>query len=111
MYWVFTVYGFSVLAIFNSILSTLDYFIERMPDYNPNFFISFGLNIFVCFLTMFIIVYGHKLQYFCKNHFACLLQIPLTLGLPILPHVISDEKTRFIAFVLDLMTLGCVNAF
>lgn len=31
-YWVYVLYGFSVLSIFNSILSTLDFFIEAMPD-------------------------------------------------------------------------------
>lgn len=111
MYWVYTMYGFSVLAIFNSILSTLDFFMERMKNYNPSFFISFGLNMFVCLLMIFIMVYGHKLNYFCKNHAACFLQIPLTLGLPIFPQIIEDEKTRFIVFVVDLMTLGSVNAF
>jgi hypothetical protein len=35
IYWVYVLYGFSVLSIFNSILSTLDFFINSMPSYNP----------------------------------------------------------------------------
>lgn len=111
MYYVYTLYGFSALAIFNSVLSTLDFFIERMPNNDPNFVVSFSVTIFQIITLIFIMVYGHKVSYFCMNHGACLVQIPLTLGLPILTQTLAEERMRFIAFNVLLMAIGGVNAF
>ena len=68
VYWIYVLYGFSVLAIFNSILSTLDYFINSMPDYSPEFVVDLGLNIFVTISAVFVIVYGHLLSFEVKNN-------------------------------------------
>ena len=107
---VFVVYGFSVLAIFNCILSTLDYFIEQMPGYNPSFWVGLGLNLFVCVAMIFVLVYGHHLYYSFKNHISILLQIPLTLSLPLTAYYLEDVHTRFVVYVLKMMILGGVNS-
>ena len=110
MYWVYVLYGFSVLAIFNSILSTLDYFEKSMPDYSPEFVVDLGLNIFVTISAIFVIVYGHLLTFEVKNNFMILVQIPFTLALPLACKFIEDEKTMYIVFIASLMLLGIVNS-
>lgn len=110
MKWVFVVYGFSALAIFNCILSSLDFFIEQMPDYNPSFWVGLGLNLFVCVAMVFVLIYGHKLNYSFKNHGAILIQIPLTLSLPLSAQYFEDVKTRFLLYVFNMMILGAVNS-
>jgi hypothetical protein len=90
VYWIYVLYGFSVLSIFNSILSTLDFFIESMPDYNPQFILDLGLNLFVTISALFVIVYGYLLRFEIKNNLIILLQIPFTLGLPLICNYVED---------------------
>ena len=40
IYYIYLLYGFSTLATYNSVLSTLEYFIEEMPTRNPGFFVN-----------------------------------------------------------------------
>ena len=110
MYLVFVAYGFSALAIFNTILSTLDFFIAQMPGYNPSFWVGLGLNLFVSITMIFVLVYGHLLSYGFKNHVAILLQIPLTLSLPLGAYYIEVGEGRFLAYVFNMMILGAVNS-
>lgn len=110
MYWIYVLYGFSVLAIFNSILSTLDYFKKSMPDYSPEFVVDLGLNIFVTISAIFVIVYGHLLSFEVKNNFMIIVQIPFTLALPLACKLIESEKIMFIVFIASLMLLGIVNS-
>jgi hypothetical protein len=104
------IYGFSVLSIFNSILSTLDYFINSMPSYNPSFILDLGLNLFVAFTGLFVIVYGYVLSFEVKNNVCILMQIPLTLALPLACKFFDNENVIFVVFLICLMLLGSVNS-
>ena len=110
VYWCYVLYGFSVLAIFNSILSTLDYFINSMPSYNPSFLLDLGLNLFVAITGLFVIVYGYILSFEVKNNMMIIMQIPFTLALPLACKLLDNETTIFVVFLLCLMLLGSVNS-
>jgi hypothetical protein len=110
MYWTYVVYGIAVLGAYNCILSSLDYFIEQMPGYNPSFWVGLGLNFMVCFAMSFVMVYGGLCSFSCRNHVMQLLQVPLTLSLPIFANFLKTPKHRFIAYVINMNVIGGVNS-
>ena len=76
-------YGFSALSVFNTVLSTLDYFIKVMPGYRPDFVCSFGVSVLAIFSTMVVILYAHKIRFPLKNNLVILIRIPFTIAIPI----------------------------
>mmetsp|Transcript_12862 Transcript_12862/g.21759 ORF Transcript_12862/g.21759 Transcript_12862/m.21759 type:complete len:91 (-) Transcript_12862:139-411(-) len=90
MYIVYAFYGFASMSFFNILLSTLDYFNEAMPDYNPSFFLNLGLNIAVVILMNFVILYSHRVSFPIRNNFMILAQIPLTIAIPVACHLLND---------------------
>lgn len=81
-----------------------------MPGYNPSFWVGLGLYLFVCIAMLFVMIYGHKLSYGFKNHGSILIQIPLTLLLPISAQYFEDVQTRFLLYIFNMMILGAVNS-
>ena len=73
IYYIYLLYGFSLLVVFNSILSTLTYFINQMPGYSPSFVVSFGFNLLVMLMLVFIMVRGHLIAFKVKNNLMLLL--------------------------------------
>lgn len=98
------------MSIFNTIISALDFLILKMPGYDPSFWVGFGWNTLGIVTMIFVILYAHKCNYFCKNHLTIVLQIPLTLSIPILANYLQLTSSRFYAYVLNMMVLGCINA-
>lgn len=90
MYWVYVMYGFSVLSIFNAFLSCLDYFIAQMGDYNPTFYLTLGLNTFVIIMMYFGILYGKYFSFTFRNNVMILIQIPITIGVIFLCKYLPD---------------------
>ena len=83
LYWIYVMYGFAMLIIFNAVLSTLDYFIKSMPNHKPSFFVSFGFNLLVMLFLGVVILKGHLIPFKIKNNFMMFLSIPLALALPL----------------------------
>ena len=111
MYYVYLMYGWSCLVLFNAVLSTLDFFIKSMPDYSPEFMVSFGFNLFVLLMLLIIIVKGHKLPFEVKNNLMNVLSVPLAIVLPLVCYHASSQKVRYTAFILILMLIGLINSF
>jgi len=110
MYWVYVAYGFSSLAMYNTLLSTIDFFIKQMPDHNPSFFLGLGFNLLVGFTAVFVMVYGHYLAFTFKNNISILIQIPFSIALPLSSNFLKNANSRFIAFIFIMMALGAVNS-
>lgn len=108
MYWVYVAYGFSSLAMYNTLLSTIDFFIKQMPDHNPSFFLGIGFNLLVVFIAVFVMVYGHHLSFTFKNNISILIQIPFSIALPFTCTYFQNTDSRFIAFIFIMMALGAV---
>jgi len=105
---IYTFYGFSAMSMYNTILSTLDFYIARMPGYNPDFVFSFVLTVLVIFCAFFVILYSYKLNFYVKNNLVILLEIPITLGLPLLNEYVGTSKGRFISFIIVNMLISAV---
>ena len=106
MYWVYVIYGFSVLSNFNAILSTLDFLIKAMPGHNPAFYVGFGMQLFVCVSMIFVIVYGHLFPFYLKNNLMILIQIPILLMIPLGTKIFESSDDRFACYVTSMLLLG-----
>ena len=104
-------YGFAMLIIFNSVLSTIDYFIKSMPDYQPSFFVSFGFNLLVMVFLGIVILRGYKLPFAVKNNLMMFVSIPLALLMPLTSEYVEKQSQKFTLFVLLLVVIGMVNSF
>ena len=73
LFMVYMLYGFAALSVFNSVLSTLDYFIRVMPGYRPDFVCTFGLSVLAIFSILAVILYAHKIKFPLKNNLVTLI--------------------------------------
>ena len=55
-------------------------------------------------------IYGHHCSFFCKMHGMVVLQMPLTLALPLFAHYLGDSDTRFHVYILNMIVLGVINS-
>ena len=82
IYLVYFIYGFGTLMSFNGVLSTLDFFNEKMPKDNPNFIVTFGFNLLIVFMIGFLILFGEQVAFKYKMNLTMFLSIPLVILLP-----------------------------
>lgn len=111
IYYVYIVYGFSCLILFNSVLSTLQFFIDAMPDYNPSFVVSFGFNLFVLLMLVVVMFKGRNISFRVKNNLMSFISVPLAIALPLLAELIKEQSTRYVLFLVLLMLIGIFNSF
>jgi hypothetical protein len=60
IYWVCLIYGLAVLAPFNAVLSTQDFFAAKMPGYPIEFVLSFAINGVIFLVVIIAIAYPEK---------------------------------------------------
>jgi hypothetical protein len=58
VYWISFLYGMAILAPFNAILSTLDFFESETPNYPITFVISFAINGVMVVVVLLCIAYS-----------------------------------------------------
>ena len=58
VYWISFLYGAAILAPFNAILSTLDFFESQTPNYPITFVISFAINGVMVVVVLLCIAYS-----------------------------------------------------
>lgn len=110
VYCIYVAYGFSSLAGFNAILSTLDFLIESMPGYSPAFFVGWGTSLLTILAQALIMVYGHKLSFLVKNNVMIFFSMVLFVMMPLSCTVFDDAKSRFYSFMLIIIAFGLFNA-
>ena len=71
---IYTVYGFSALCTFNTILCSLEYFMQEMPEYKIGIYVSFCFNALECFCLLLYFIWGSSYQYAVKNNMSILIQ-------------------------------------
>lgn len=111
IYRVYVAYGLSCLTAFSSILSTLAFFINEMPDRNPGFFVGFGFNILQIVFLVVYLLYGRRLPFLLMHNAMIVVTIPLMIGLPVLVRFAESEEAKLRIFLVILAALGMVNAF
>ena len=113
IYYVYLMYGFGCLLGFNTILTTLQYFMDSMKHHSPSFFVSFGFNALIVIMLIIIIFTGHKLKFSTKNNLMMFFSSPFLFLLPITCEYIPDdyENTKFFLFLIILMILGFFCAY
>ena len=110
MYWIYVFYGFSGLGVFSTVVSSLDYLIQEMPGHSPSFFVGIALNLFVGIMQVFVIVYGHLVHFKIKNNLMILIQIPMTLLVPLGCVYFDTPDARFYCFAALMVSIGAVNS-
>ena len=111
IYYVYLAYGFGMLTLYNAVLSTLDYFNDEMPNYNPSFFFSFGYSLLIAVFLFVVTIVGHLIPYGVKNNLMLLLQIPFTLALPFCVSYFDSEGAKFYSYIGALVVTGVFGAF
>lgn len=111
IYWIFVVYGFSILLNYNAVISTLDFLNKAMPGHNPSFFVGMGLQLFVALTVLFVIIYGHLVKFHIKNNLMILIQIPISLMIPLSVKMSESSDVRFYIFIASALALGLFNSW
>ena len=110
VYKVYIIYGINFLLMFNTVLSSLQYFIDTLPDYRPNFILGWFINISIMATMIIISKYGHKISFIIKVNFMSLMSIVVLMALVQSQHVIQNEAIRFWTYVFFLMLIGVILA-
>jgi len=63
------VYGVCIIAPWNAILSTLEFFVVSMPNYPISFVVSFAINGIVVFVVLICMAYSEKGSHALKVNF------------------------------------------
>jgi len=58
VYWISFLYGMAILAPFNAVLSTLDFFESETPNYPISFVISFAINGLMVIVVLLCLAYS-----------------------------------------------------
>ena len=110
IYWVYVLYGFSSLAAFNVVLSTLAFFVKKMPGYSPDFFVGFFWSVLMVFSSLLVVIYGYKLTWGFKNNVVILWLVPICLCLPIFSEYMPSSASKFGAYSVLLITISVSNS-
>ena len=110
MYCVYVLYGFASMSAINTIMSTLKFFFDQMPKYDPSFFFLFLWSVLAIFVIVIFIIYGYKLTWGFKNNMIIFLLIPLVLSLPILTYNLDSANDRFTAYTILLLVISILNS-
>ena len=113
MYWVSFLYGMAILAPFNAVLSTLDFFSAETPDYPISFVISFAINGVMVIVVLFCIAYSELGSNKVKINLMFALTALLLIVLPLLveqSRVLFGQVVCFWLTVILLVLLGILTA-
>ena len=84
---IFLLFGIGVLLPFNIVLSCMDFYIEKMPGYQPASVFTFAINLPSWLTQILITVYGQNISYSSKVIFAFILQLIMILPVPFLANI------------------------
>jgi hypothetical protein len=76
------VYGNAVMAPFNAILSTLDFFEIYMPGYAIDYIVSFAVNGVMVFAVVYCMRYSNSISNGLKINLVILITAFLIISLP-----------------------------
>ena len=113
VFWVSFFYGLAVMTPFNSILSTLDFYENAMPDYPISFVVSFAINGIMVIVVLACIAYPEVGSHQVKVNLMFLVTSGIMLSLPFLTDFTVDkfgQKTCFWITVTLLCILGAITA-
>jgi hypothetical protein len=63
LYIAFLFFGIGTLLPFNAVLTSLDFFVLKMPGYQPGFVFPFAVNVLSLAVQITVFLYLHKLSY------------------------------------------------
>ena len=113
IYWVSFIYGIAILAPWNAILSTLDFFAYSMPNYPIQFVVSFAINGVMVIVVLLSIAYqeygSHALKIngvFCATSLLLIL-LPLWVQFTLQSF---GELACFWLTCLAMVVLGAITA-
>lgn len=107
------VYGMAILAPWNAVLSTLDFFDNETPDYPINFVISFAINGVMVIVVLLCIAYSEIGSNGFKINFMFFITGIILILLPIWidqTKVWFGQRTCFWLTVAVLVLLGALTA-
>jgi hypothetical protein len=83
IYWVSFIYGLSIIAPWNAILSTLDFFAASTPDYPITFVVSFAVNGVMVLIVLLCIAYSDRGSHILKINITFFVTAVLLVLLPV----------------------------
>jgi hypothetical protein len=113
VYRVSFVYGVAVLAPWNAVLSTLDFFTASTPNYPISFVVSFAINGVMVVVVLLCIAYPEKGTHCVKVNLTffltglCLILLPLWVNFT---KTNFGETCCFWLTVASLVLLGAMTA-
>ena len=113
IYWVCLIYGLAVMAPFNAVLSTQDFFAQRMPGYPIEFVLSFAINGVIFFVILFVIAYPERGSHGWKLNVMFGLTSMILLLIPVITLVTAHFFGATVCFwttCATLVLLGVVTA-
>lgn len=112
IYWVSFIYGLSIIAPWNAILSTLDFFAASTPDYPITFVVSFAINGVMVVVVLLCIAYSDRGTHAAKINMTFLLTALLLVLLPVTVNytIRLGQSASFWITCSYLVLIGCLTA-
>jgi len=82
IYFVFLLYGIGTLLPWNSVLTSFDYFDDKMPAYSVIFVFPAAINCLTCVVMFFVVLFGRKIHLNIRIGVCFLVTAGITIFLP-----------------------------
>jgi len=110
IYWVSFFYGVAVMAPWNAVLSTLDFFENATPNYPISFVVTFGINGVMVVCVVIAIAYQEKGSHASKVNLIFFLTSFLLILLPLVVTLTKDRVGELACFWIILLMLSFIGA-
>ncbi len=111
IYMISFVYGMAILAPFNAILSTLDFFNNETPNYPISFVISFAINGVMVVVVLICLAYSEVGSNSVKINLTFAITAVLLMALPLLVSWSREKFSESVCFWLTVALLAMLGAF
>jgi solute carrier family 29 (equilibrative nucleoside transporter), member 1/2/3 len=91
-------FGIAALLPWNAVLTSLDFFESKMPEYHPSSVFGFAVNGLLVFTSIWNMVYGHKYSFVSRISGGYIIIAVLMIVLPLVTNALHSGQ----AFAADI---------
>lgn len=99
-------YGMAVTSPFNFITFQLTFFERKMPDYPFSYIVTFAVNGVMVLVVLLCLAVPRIASHSVKINLALFISGLLTLFMPIVASIITNESILFVICVIFLALIG-----
>lgn len=102
----FLAFGIAMLLPYNSLIAAIDFFITRLPNYEPSFSFLLALSASMCTMQAACFFILNSLPLKIRITLSLIVNALVTIGLGIVPLEIENETLAYILSVILVFIFG-----